>query len=310
MRAMSRIAKRSRVLTYCIFSLRYVKLMRSVTQDRTRGSLGNPMSQPRTRKTTTGGGTPGGSLLTLTQVAKRTGISMPTLQKYKKKFSDRIPSQGKGRTQRYPEEALPVFRQLLEESASRRGRPRKAAGAAAKPTRSRAQRKTRSTRKKASPRTKAKPAAAAAGESQELLSLTDISKRTKISYPTLMRYVRAHLDEIPHLGEGRKRRFPPEAVKAFQKLYSGPRGGRKAKAAKPAKSVKPTKAPKTAKPPRGRKPGRPAGRVAKRGAARGGQARGPSGGADVMRVLQKLESRLSSLEKELKRPIKVEIKRG
>src|SRR5581483_7591041 len=64
-------------------------------------------------------------LLTLTEVAKRTGISMPTLQKYKKQHADRIPSQGKGRGQRYPEASLSVFSSLRDENMKRRGRPRK-----------------------------------------------------------------------------------------------------------------------------------------------------------------------------------------
>ena len=48
-------------------------------------------------------------LYTLTEVAQKTKISMPTLQRYKKLYQDRIPSHGKGRSQRYPEEALEVF---------------------------------------------------------------------------------------------------------------------------------------------------------------------------------------------------------
>src|SRR5687768_3766054 len=73
----------------------------------------------------------GQATLTLTEVARRTGISMPTLQKYKKRFADRIPSVGKGRAQRYREDALQVFSQLRDENMSRRGRPRKDASAAA-----------------------------------------------------------------------------------------------------------------------------------------------------------------------------------
>jgi hypothetical protein len=72
----------------------------------------------------------GQRLMTLTEVAKRTKMSMPTLQKYKKRHGDRIPSVGKGRTQRYPEESLPVFNQLREENLARRGRPRKDGSAA------------------------------------------------------------------------------------------------------------------------------------------------------------------------------------
>jgi hypothetical protein len=72
----------------------------------------------------------GQRLLTLTEVARRVDTSMPTLQKYKKRYGDRIPSVGKGRTQRYPESALPVFEQLRKENLARRGRPRKNAAAA------------------------------------------------------------------------------------------------------------------------------------------------------------------------------------
>ena len=70
-------------------------------------------------------------LYTLTEVAKLTKISMPTLQRYKKLYQERIPSKGSGRSQRYPEQALAVFRQLKEENMGRRGRPRKTAVAAA-----------------------------------------------------------------------------------------------------------------------------------------------------------------------------------
>ena len=64
-------------------------------------------------------------LLTLTEVSKRTKISMPTLQRYKKLYQSRIPSEGQGRKQRYPETALAVFLQLKKENIGRRGRPRK-----------------------------------------------------------------------------------------------------------------------------------------------------------------------------------------
>jgi hypothetical protein len=67
---------------------------------------------------------------TLSEVSQRTGISMPTLQRYKKLYQNRIPSAGTGRKQRYPEHALPVFEELRRENAGRRGRPRKNASAA------------------------------------------------------------------------------------------------------------------------------------------------------------------------------------
>jgi hypothetical protein len=71
-------------------------------------------------------------LYTLSEISQRTGISMPTLQRYKKTYQARIPSVGTGRKQRYPEAALPVFGELRSENAGRRGRPRK--DASARPT--------------------------------------------------------------------------------------------------------------------------------------------------------------------------------
>jgi hypothetical protein len=75
----------------------------------------------------TGGGQQGagGKLFTLSEMSRRTGISMPTLQRYKKLYQHRIPSSGAGRKQRYPESALAVFAQLRSENEKRRGRPRK-----------------------------------------------------------------------------------------------------------------------------------------------------------------------------------------
>ncbi|HEV3456435.1 MAG TPA: hypothetical protein VHG32_07730, partial [Thermoanaerobaculia bacterium] len=73
-------------------------------------------------------------LFTLSQVSQRSGISMPTLQRYKKTYQDRIPSVGTGRKQRYPEHALPVFAELRSENAGKRGRPRKNAAAGAAPS--------------------------------------------------------------------------------------------------------------------------------------------------------------------------------
>ena len=63
-----------------------------------------------------------GKLYTLTEVSKRTKISMPTLQRYKKMFNDRIPSSGDGRSQRYPEAAIEIFNQLKTEN-SKKPRP-------------------------------------------------------------------------------------------------------------------------------------------------------------------------------------------
>lgn len=137
-------------------------------------------------------------LLTLGEVAKRSGISMPTLLRYKKEFQGRIPAVGKGWRQRYPASALPVFATLKKEKMKRRGRP--------PGSRDKAPRAPRRT----------------------LLSLNEIGRRTGISYPTLLRYVRQHLSQLPHSGEGRSRRFLPSAVAVFQRLRAESKRGRKA----------------------------------------------------------------------------------
>jgi predicted DNA-binding transcriptional regulator AlpA len=155
-------------------------------------------------------------LYTLTEVAKKTNISMPTLQRYKKMYQDRIPSVGKGRSQRYPEEALDVFRQLKKENIRKRGRPRKNAAKAA-------------SAKRATGSKRGRKADAEGGEkpTEGLLTLTQISKMTGISYPTLLRYVKTHLKDIPHKGTGRARRYLPDAVDVFKKLRGQSKRGRK-----------------------------------------------------------------------------------
>lgn len=221
-------------------------------------------------------------LLTLSEISQRTGISMPTLQRYKKTYQDRLPSVGIGRKQRYPERALPVFAELRSENAGRRGRPRKDAAAAAKRRPGRPARRPAAVRvagrrgraagsigstgsvgsaSAASARGAAKlgrrgrpgrprklagrpaqggaragrPAKAAAGrrgaeraKTEGLLTLTQISKTTGISYPTLVRYVRLYSNRLAHAGKGRARRFYPEAVDVFRSLrQESGRGGRR-----------------------------------------------------------------------------------
>jgi hypothetical protein len=214
-------------------------------------------------------------LYTLSDISSKTGISMPTLQRYKKMYQDRIPSAGQGRKQRYPESALPVFDEIKNENAGKRGRPRK------DPSAPRPERPTASKRRPGRPARAAKPAAAAAaapakrgrppgrppgrpkkavaaaprggaakrtvgrpkkaaaaapsgrrpGRPQKpsgLLTLTQISETTGISYPTLVRYVRIHADKLASEGKGRARRFYPQAVDVFRQLRSeSGRGGRK-----------------------------------------------------------------------------------
>lgn len=219
-------------------------------------------------------------LYTLTEVAKKTGISMPTLQRYKKEYQSRIPSVGKGRTQRYPEESLDVFRELKKESMSRRGRPRKSA------------KRDGAVKKVSSRRGRPRKVAKKDSSSEELLTLTEISKQTKISYPTLLRYTKQYLAEIPHEGKGRKRRYHPEAVEVFKRLRSESGRGRKPGGAK-----------------RGRKPGR-------RGPGRPPGSGASASSADLTARLKELEKShkeltklIGRLEKKIERPFKVTLQR-
>jgi hypothetical protein len=187
-------------------------------------------------------------LLTLSEVSRRTRISMPTLQRYKKTYQQRIPSFGTGRKQRYPEHALAVFEQLKSENAKRRGRPRKNAVSEPRPVAARGRRGAPARRRPGRPRRVGRPPLRRAGARRGpgrpprgaaprakrggLLTLTQIGKTTGISYPTLVRYVRLYSDRLPHEGEGRKRRFYPAAVPVFRELraQSG-RGGRRKRTA-------------------------------------------------------------------------------
>jgi DNA-binding transcriptional MerR regulator len=181
----------------------------------------------------------GGKLYTLSEISKKSGISMPTLQRYKKLYQGRIPAVGKGRKQRYPEESLPVFEQIKQENIGRRGRPRKNAAPPrsllmarrGRPRKAMAARGAVSRAPVAPPPARGRRRAAAAPQRRagaNLLTLTSIQKETGISYPTLVRYVRLHLDRLPHEGRGRARRFYPQAVAAFRQLREeSPRGGRR-----------------------------------------------------------------------------------
>jgi len=204
-------------------------------------------------------------LYTLTEVSERTGISMPTLQKYKKDHADQIPSEGKGRRQRYPIEALKVFERLKEAALKRRGR--------------RAAKKTGSRRtKKASRRASTKATKTRKSAPQGHLTLAEVERRTGISYPTLLRYVKLHGKKIPHEGRGRKRRYAPHAVEVFKELRAGSRRGRR-------KGSAPSQAVQVAEP-----------RL-----------------AESLRRLEKaqraLQQQVAALEKRLSRPIQVTLRR-
>jgi hypothetical protein len=64
-------------------------------------------------------------LLSLASIADETGISYATLRNYALKHSDEIPSEGIGRSTRYPRSAVKVFQRLRRESKPGR-KPRSA----------------------------------------------------------------------------------------------------------------------------------------------------------------------------------------
>lgn len=246
---------------------------------------------------------------TLSEVSEKTGISMPTLQRYKKSYQSRLPTRGKGRKQRYPESALPVFEQIKQENVGRRGRPRKQAtaqkpaarkGAAQKPAAEEPVAAKRAGGRKAAP----PPARGGRGRkvagskrrgTEGLLTLTQISEDTGISYPTLVRYVRLYGEQIPSEGQGRARRFHPEAVEVFRRLrQESGRGGRPSKAEKPgkaAKAARPAKAAKPAKPAKGARRGRP-------------PAAASEGSAALEQRLRSLEKSHQDLDKKLRSLVK------
>ena len=280
-----------------------------------------------------------GKLYTLTEVSKRTKISMPTLQRYKKMFNERIPSSGDGRSQRYPEGAIEIFNQLKVENSKKRGRPRKNAAAGGGATAQRAP--------KASKAPARAPAAEEAAE-PGMLSLKEIEDQTGISYPTLLRYLKTSLKRIPHKGSGRGRRFPQESVAVFKTLKEESRRGRKAGSGKASAAPKPAPAPR-GRPPKqreaaeapaaparqeksGRGPGRPPaaaspappampkrrGRPPKNPAAvaassSSAPAQADAGLSNQIRDLGKtiaaLQKQVNRLEAEMQKPFKVVLKR-
>ena len=214
----------------------------------------------------------GTGLLTLSSIGKQTGISYPTLQRYVKLFGDRIPHEGEGRKRRYHPDSVAVFRQLREESRPGRKPKAKAAPKAKAPA------KRRKARAKAAP-----PAPA-----PKLLTLTAIRQQTGISGPTLQRYMKLHGDRIPHEGEGRKRRYHPEAVAVFGEIRSRSKRGRKPKAKVEA-----------AAPPNRRKPR--AARVRRKAAP-------AATASNVEARLAALEAQLGEVLKKLEQPITITLR--
>jgi DNA-binding transcriptional MerR regulator len=207
-------------------------------------------------------------LLTLTEVSNRTGISMPTLQRYKKEFQDRLPTVGEGRMQRYPLESLPVFEQIKKENIKKRGRPRKGSKG----------------------REKAKKPPASEPARADLLTLTEVGERTGISYPTLVRYVKLHGNEIPYEGEGRRKRYHPEAVEVFNRLRSESGRGRKRKMKAGG--------------------GKPARASASRATASGSDAQLGHRVAALEKSQERLGKQIRGLIDELSKPLTVTVRRG
>lgn len=56
------------------------------------------------------------------------------------------------------------------------------------------------------------------GSGGATLTLAAIETLTGISYVTLQRYAQAHGDRLPHEGEGRNRKYYPEAVDVFKEI--------------------------------------------------------------------------------------------
>jgi DNA-binding transcriptional MerR regulator len=230
-----------------------------------------------------GGNRGSGELLTLTEVSNRTGISMPTLQRYKKESQNRIPSVGRGRKQRYPAQSLEVFAQLKAENIKRRGRPRRDAGAAAAAGGGGAR------------RAKAPSAPASGGGGGGLLTLTEIGERTGVSYPTLVRYVKLHGDQIPSEGEGRRRRYHPQAVEVFRRLRSESGRGRKPKGGRGGAAA-PARAASGASPAAG--------------GGGGGDAKLSQRVASLERTQERLERQIQEMIQLVRKPITVTVQRA
>lgn len=194
---------------YPVAAVREFKALKSERSTKRRGKKKAATQAAGTQAKAAAGGP---SLLTLSSISQQTKISYPTLQRYVRLFGDRIPHEGEGRKRRYHPDSVAVFRELRAESKP--GRKPKAASAAKSPARKK--RKARAA--------KAQPAA------PKLLTLTAVGQQTGISGPTLQRYLKLYGDRIPHEGEGRKRRYHPEAVAVFNEIRSQSRRGRKPKA--------------------------------------------------------------------------------
>lgn len=69
------------------------------------------------------------------------------------------------------------------------------------------------------------PSTSAVIDKGATLTLAALEPLTGISYVTLQRYAQKYGDRLPHEGDGRNRRYYPEAIEEFQKIREEQRGG-------------------------------------------------------------------------------------
>jgi len=113
-------------------------------------------------------------LLSLVDIADETGISYATLRNYALKYSQEIPSEGSGRSTRYPRAAVKVFQRLRKESKPGR-KPASAlaaqAPAAVRPERAEQPERERPEREEAPPRLSLPAAVENSGIERELAAI-------------------------------------------------------------------------------------------------------------------------------------------
>lgn len=119
--------------------------------------------------------------MTLVEVSEKLGIPYPTVARYASQHGDRIPHHGRGRSRRFPDEALEVFEKIRRESKP--GRPPKKKG------------------KKAAAKTAptAPAASAAGGQSPDALGLEQLARRIESlerSQKVLEEQIRSLLDDL------------------------------------------------------------------------------------------------------------------
>jgi len=149
----------------------------------------------------------------------------------------------------------------------------------------------------AEPAPSAEPGPRTTGEAT--LTLKDISGQLGIAYPTVARYAAKFPDRIPHEGDGRQRRFPPEALAVFEQIRKESKPGRPPKS-KTAKAA-------TARPARGQ--------AAQPTAPRPATVAAPMNESRLLRRIERLEREhvelealVRSLRDELQRPLRATIR--